>query len=51
MDGHNCIQSTSVQPRTSTSCSSRDLSDDDDFDAETAMIDNMNPADAKRVRR
>ncbi|KAK0599884.1 hypothetical protein LWI29_009480 [Acer saccharum] len=31
--------------------SSRDLSDDDELDGETATTDNMDPADAKRVRR
>ncbi|KAK2637826.1 hypothetical protein Ddye_025621 [Dipteronia dyeriana] len=31
--------------------SSRDQSDDDELDGETATTDNMDPADAKRVRR
>ncbi|CAA6658969.1 unnamed protein product [Spirodela intermedia] len=56
-DGHNAIpalpamQSTAAQPRASTSCSSREISDDDEIDGETVMMDNMDPADAKRVRR
>ncbi|XP_078429820.1 light-inducible protein CPRF2-like [Wolffia australiana] len=50
-EGQSSLQCTVSQPRTSTSCSSRDLSDDDEIDKETAAIENMEPADAKRVRR
>ncbi|RDX63485.1 Light-inducible protein CPRF2 [Mucuna pruriens] len=37
--------------RPSTSGSSREQSDDDDAEGETSMNENMDPADAKRVRR
>ncbi|XP_031396243.1 light-inducible protein CPRF2 [Punica granatum] len=40
-----------VPVRSTTSGSSRDQSDDDEFEGETATTDNMDPADAKRVRR
>ncbi|KAK7277828.1 hypothetical protein RJT34_22845 [Clitoria ternatea] len=40
-----------VAVRPSTSGSSRELSDDDDAEGETSMNDNVDPADAKRVRR
>ncbi|KAI4301919.1 hypothetical protein L6164_035155 [Bauhinia variegata] len=37
--------------RPTTSGSSRELSDDDEAEGETEMTENMDPADAKRVRR
>ncbi|CAK7340967.1 unnamed protein product [Dovyalis caffra] len=37
--------------KTTTSGSSRELSDDDENEAETELTENMHPADAKRVRR
>lgn len=40
-----------VANKPTTSGSSRDLSDDDDLEGELEMTDNMDPADAKRVRR
>ncbi|XP_020210360.1 light-inducible protein CPRF2 [Cajanus cajan] len=40
-----------VAVRPSTSGSSREQSDDEDIEGETSMNDNMDPADAKRVRR
>lgn len=40
-----------IQVRPTTSGSSRDLSDDDEVEGETETNDNMDPADAKRVRR
>ncbi|XP_059652768.1 light-inducible protein CPRF2 [Cornus florida] len=40
-----------VQVKSTTSGSSRDLSDDDELEGETESTENMDPADAKRVRR
>ncbi|KAF8401784.1 hypothetical protein HHK36_012730 [Tetracentron sinense] len=40
-----------VQVRPTTSESSRELSDDDELEGETEITENMDPADAKRVRR
>ncbi|XP_027365545.1 light-inducible protein CPRF2-like isoform X2 [Abrus precatorius] len=40
-----------VAIRPSTSGSSREQSDDEDAEGETSMNDNLDPADAKRVRR
>ncbi|XP_057439506.1 light-inducible protein CPRF2-like isoform X4 [Lotus japonicus] len=40
-----------VAIRSTTSGSSKELSDDDDAEGEINMTGNMNPADAKRVRR
>ncbi|KAI4350061.1 hypothetical protein L6164_010586 [Bauhinia variegata] len=40
-----------VAARPTTSGSSRELSDDDEAEEETEMTENMDPADAKRVRR
>ncbi|OVA20845.1 Basic-leucine zipper domain [Macleaya cordata] len=40
-----------VQVRPTTSGSSREQSDDDDLEGETEMTENMDPTDAKRVRR
>lgn len=46
------IQNRSGVPiRQATSGSSRDLSDDEEIEGETAMTENMDPTDAKRVRR
>ncbi|KAJ6838404.1 light-inducible protein CPRF2-like [Iris pallida] len=43
------VQNSGVRP--ATSGSSREQSDDDDLEGETELTDNMDPADAKRVRR
>ncbi|XP_054803019.1 light-inducible protein CPRF2-like isoform X2 [Prosopis cineraria] len=40
-----------IANKPTTSGSSRELSDDDDVEGETEMTENMDPADAKRVRR
>ncbi|KAF7805204.1 Light-inducible protein CPRF2 [Senna tora] len=40
-----------VASKPTTSGSSREQSDDDDIEGETEMTENMDPADAKRVRR
>ncbi|KAH9687868.1 bZIP transcription factor RISBZ2 [Citrus sinensis] len=40
-----------VPVRSATSGSSRDLSEDDEAEGETATTENMDPVDAKRVRR
>jgi len=45
------VQNSGLQGRPATSGSSREQSDDDDLEGETEMTDNMDPADAKRVRR
>ena len=45
------MQNSGLQGRPATSGSSREDSDDDDLEGETEMTDNMDPADAKRVRR
>ncbi|KAJ6832804.1 light-inducible protein CPRF2-like [Iris pallida] len=45
------LQNPGVQGRPATSGSSREQSDDDDLDGELEMTDNMDPGDAKRVRR
>lgn len=42
---------SAVPVRQATSGSSRELSDDEDIEGETAMTENMDPADVKRVRR
>ncbi|CAL9003581.1 unnamed protein product [Prunus brigantina] len=42
---------SAVPVRQATSGSSRELSDDEDIEEETAMTENMDPADVKRVRR
>ncbi|XP_058105450.1 light-inducible protein CPRF2-like [Magnolia sinica] len=44
-------KNSGVQIRPTTSGSSREQSDDDDLEAETETTENMDPADAKRVRR
>ena len=40
-----------AQLRPTTSGSSREQSDDDEVDGETETTENMEPANAKRVRR
>ncbi|KAL6139319.1 hypothetical protein ACLB2K_064596 [Fragaria x ananassa] len=46
------IRNRSAVPiRQATSGSSRELSDDEEVEGETAMTENMDPTDAKRVRR
>ncbi|KAJ6797087.1 light-inducible protein CPRF2-like [Iris pallida] len=45
------VQNSGVIGRPATSGSSREQSDDDDLEGEIEMTDNMDPADAKRVRR
>lgn len=40
-----------IQVKSTTSGSSRDLSDDDELEGETETTQNMDPTDAKRVRR
>lgn len=40
-----------AQLRPTTSESSREHSDEDEVEGETETIENMDPADAKRVRR
>lgn len=45
------VQKPGPQGRPATSGSSREQSDDDDLEGETEGTDNMDPADAKRVRR
>ena len=46
------VQKNSVVPlMPATSGSSRDQSDDDELEGETEITENMDPADAKRVRR
>jgi len=45
------VQNSGLQGRPATSGSSREQSDDDDFEGETEVTDNMDPADVKRVRR
>jgi hypothetical protein len=42
---------SAVTVKPTTSVSSRDLSEDDENEAETELTENMQPADAKRVRR
>ncbi|XP_020267765.1 light-inducible protein CPRF2-like isoform X2 [Asparagus officinalis] len=45
------VQNSGTQGRPATSGSSREQTDDEDLEGETEMTDNMDPADAKRVRR
>lgn len=45
------VQNSGIQGRSATSGSSREQTDDEDLEGETEMTDNMDPADAKRVRR
>ncbi|MQL87076.1 hypothetical protein Taro_019616, partial [Colocasia esculenta] len=45
------MQSSAGQARPTTSCSSRELSDDEELEGETEMTENKDPSDAKRVRR
>lgn len=40
-----------AQVRPSTSGSSREMSEDDEVEGENETMENMDPADAKRVRR
>lgn len=42
---------SSIQVRSTTSGSSREESDEDDAEEETEATQNMDPADAKRMRR
>jgi hypothetical protein len=42
---------SAVTVKPTTSVSSRELSEDDENEAETELTENMQPADAKRVRR
>lgn len=42
---------TGIPVRSTTSGSSREQSDDDEAEGETATTENEDPADAKRVRR
>lgn len=45
------LKKTEVPVRSITSGSSREQSEDEEADGETATTENMDPADAKRVRR
>ncbi|XP_073115947.1 bZIP transcription factor RISBZ2 isoform X4 [Elaeis guineensis] len=45
------MQNLGVQGRPATSGSSREQSDDEEFEGEAETTENMDPADAKRVRR
>lgn len=44
-------KNSGVVVRPSTSGSSREQTDDEENDGETEMTENMDPTDAKRVRR